>query len=66
MSYYRLYFLNGARIERAEELHAGDDVEAMRVARARAASHAVELWCGARKVGAVSACQSPMRAVHSS
>jgi hypothetical protein len=53
MSYYRLYFLNGSRIVKAEELHADDDLAAMRLAKSQAGTQRVELWCGARKIGEV-------------
>jgi hypothetical protein len=53
MTYCRLYFFNGSRIDRAEEMHADDDVAAMLPAKAQAGSQRLELWCGDRKIGEV-------------
>lgn len=52
MKYYRLYLLANpdGRFVGFEEIEAGDDVEAVRIAQAFAGRHALELWCGARKI----------------
>ena len=55
MTYYRLYFFNGSRIERAEEIHADDDAAAIGLAKLQAGSRRLELWCGSRKIGEVMA-----------
>lgn len=54
MFYYRLYFVNGGHIERAEEIHADGDEAARQVAESRIGPHALELWCERRKVAAFS------------
>ena len=52
MGYYRLYLLDGpkGRFVGFEEIEAGDDVEAVRLAEAVPHANARELWCGKRKV----------------
>lgn len=52
MVYYRLYTLRAADgpFIGADEISATDDVEAVRLARKKADGHAMELWCGKRKV----------------
>ena len=52
MGYYRLYRLAepDGKFVGFEEIEALDDVEAARQAEAHAGSHALELWCGKRKV----------------
>ena len=49
MPYYRLYFLNGSHIERARQIEAPDDADAIRQAKAHEGSHSLELWCGRRQ-----------------
>ena len=52
MTYYRLYLLaspNG-RFIGFEEIEAADDVEAVRIAQEHAGRHALELWCGPRRI----------------
>ncbi len=52
MSYYRLYFLDRDTnaIRRFEEIHADSDDAAIALARTHAGDHALELWCGNRRV----------------
>jgi hypothetical protein len=52
MPHYRLYFLDpySGHIERAEDLHAADDVGAIHRIQLRGSPEPMELWCGARKV----------------
>jgi hypothetical protein len=52
MPYYRLYFLNPhtGHIERAEDFHSADDVEAICLVNQRSDPVPTELWCGGRKV----------------
>lgn len=58
MAYYRLYLLGGptGRFVGFEEFEAADDDAAIAVAEGHAATLALELWCGTRKVHAI-----PMR-----
>jgi hypothetical protein len=58
MQYYRLYFIVGGHIARAEELFAENDDIARGVALDRSARQPVELWRGARRVAAFSAAHS--------
>lgn len=50
--HYRLYFMNpiNGHIDRAEDLLARDDREAIDTAQPMVANMPIELWCGARKV----------------
>lgn len=59
MAYYRLYHLNrsSGHIDRAEELDAADDVEAVALAKARQRDTDVELWQERRKVHRLKALQ---------
>jgi hypothetical protein len=52
LQYYRLYMMAepGGRFVGFEEIEAGDDVEAVRLAEAHPGTKARELWCGKRKV----------------
>lgn len=52
MAYYRLYFMDAfhGHIERFEDFDAGDDVEAISLARPKQGTLALELWCSERKV----------------
>ena len=52
MAYYRLYRLAepGGKFVGFEEIDAADDAAAIRQAEAFAGRHALELWCGKRKV----------------
>ena len=52
MGYYRLYLLSGpdGRFVGFEEIEAGDDREAVRLATSHAGPQPLELWCGKRKV----------------
>ena len=52
MAYYRLYLLANAdgRFVGFEEIEAKDDVEAVHLAERHCGLHALELWCGQRKV----------------
>jgi hypothetical protein len=52
VKYYRLYLLANAdgRFVGFEEIEAADDVEAVRFAQDYCGRHALELWCGARKI----------------
>ena len=52
MPEYRLYHLDrfSGHIERAETLHAADDVAAIHRIQLRQSPEPMELWCGARKV----------------
>lgn len=52
MAYYRLYHLDpfSGRIDRAEEIDAADDIEALALARASQREADVELWQEHRKV----------------
>ena len=52
VAYYRLYLLSqsGDHFIGFEEIEAADDVEAVRLAEPHCGSHALELWCGKRKV----------------
>jgi len=50
MSYYRLYLIENGRFVGFEEIEAAGDAEALRAAENRNGTHAVELWCGKRKV----------------
>ena len=53
MSYYRLYFRKdgpGGSFSGCEAFDARDDVAAATAAAAFAGPHAMELWCGKRKV----------------
>jgi hypothetical protein len=49
---YRLYFLDPhtGHIDRVEEFHSSDDVEAVCLVGQRTAAVPMELWCGGRKV----------------
>jgi hypothetical protein len=57
MAYYRLYRLAepGGRFVGFEEIEAGDDAEAVRLAENHRGPRALELWCGTRKVCALAA-----------
>ncbi|TFI60120.1 hypothetical protein E2493_02420 [Sphingomonas parva] len=61
--YYRLYLLRGGHFVSMSDFHALDDAEALRLAGAKVSAEGGELWCGARKVGDVSA-PSPTAALH--
>ena len=52
MSYYRIYFMNSSNghIDRAEDLQARDDQEAIATTNPLVDGQPVELWCGTRKV----------------
>ena len=52
MKYYRLYLLSRSdnHFVGCEEIEALDDVEAVRVAELRRGMHALELWCGNRRL----------------
>ncbi len=52
VTYYRLYLLANpdGRFVGFEEIEAGDDVEAVRIAQRYCGKHALELWCGPRKI----------------
>ncbi len=50
MTAYRLYYFDAAALAGAEEIHAADDAEALRIATQRAAGHGVEIWRGHDKV----------------
>lgn len=52
VGYYRLYRLSHAdgRFVGFEEIEAGDDVEAVRLAERHCGPQPLELWCGKRKV----------------
>ena len=52
VAYYRLYLLShsGDHFVGFEEIEAGDDDEAVRLAEAHCGEHPLELWCGKRKV----------------
>lgn len=58
MTYYRLYMVNPvtSRFIGFEEIEASDDVEAVHAATGFAGGHALELWCGKRKVKSFPAC----------
>jgi hypothetical protein len=50
---YRLFFICGiGHFQRVRELYADHDGEALDCAAKEHVSGAMELWCGARKVGA--------------
>jgi hypothetical protein len=54
MAEYRVYALNqDGSIRHSSELYAGDDNEAVHLARLRPEKFAMEVWCGARKVALV-------------
>ena len=56
MTYYRLYFLGReGRIESFAEIEAESDVAAIPAAEAYQGTHALELWCGGRRVHAIEA-----------
>jgi hypothetical protein len=55
MAYYRLYLVQSGRFVGFEEIDAVDDIEALRKAERRNLTHAVELWCGKRKVKSLAA-----------
>jgi hypothetical protein len=55
MAYYRLYLVQSGRFIGFEEIEAVDDIEALRAAERRNDTHAVELWCGKRKVKSLAA-----------
>lgn len=52
MLYYRLYMLADpdGRFIGFEEIEAPDDAAAVRLAERRCGNHALELWCGGRKI----------------
>lgn len=52
MKHYRLFFMSTryGHIERAENLVARNDAEAVDTARALSGSQPMELWCDTRKV----------------
>lgn len=50
MAAYRLYYFHAAALAGADEIHAADDAEALRIARERAAGQRVEIWRGHDKV----------------
>ena len=52
MAYYRLYLLSqsGNHFVGFEEIEATDDLDAVRLAEPQRGAHALELWCGKRKV----------------
>lgn len=52
MPYYRLYSLNAhsGHIDKAEEFHASDDVEAIMIVQGREREASMELWQESRKV----------------
>ena len=50
MARYRLYHLQGHRLQAADDLEAADDYEAASLARERARFDMTELWRGDRKV----------------
>ena len=52
MPAYRLYHLDrfSGHIERAETLHAADDVAAIHRIQLRQSPEPMELWCGGRKI----------------
>lgn len=50
MPYYRLYTLNNGHIVQAEQVHARDDLEAIRLAETKTGESELELWCRDRKV----------------
>lgn len=54
VAYYRLYVLSApeGRFVGFEEIHADDDVEAVRRAETFIGQRPLELWCGTRKVRA--------------
>lgn len=52
MPWYRLYHLHkhSGHIDRAEDVHAADDVSAIHELQHRVRDHPLELWLGRRKV----------------
>ena len=52
MAYYRLYLLANpdGRFVGFKEIDVPDDIEAVRIAERHRGSHALELWCGKRRV----------------
>jgi hypothetical protein len=50
VAYYRLYLIEHGRFVGFEEIEAADDAQALESAARRNGTHAVELWCGNRKV----------------
>jgi hypothetical protein len=54
---YRLYFMDphSGHIDRVEDFHSGDDVEASLLVQRRAAGVPMELWTAGRKVMRVDA-----------
>ncbi|HYJ51883.1 MAG TPA: hypothetical protein VEW04_01815 [Allosphingosinicella sp.] len=53
MGYYRLYLIENGRFVGFEEIDAMDDEQAIQSAEQRSGTHAVELWCGKRKVASL-------------
>ena len=55
--YYRLYLLSNpdGRFVGFEEIDAPDDAAAVRLAEHRCGNHALELWCGGRKIKSIPA-----------
>jgi hypothetical protein len=61
---YHLYFISkhNDHIERAEDIHAVDDIHGIEVAASRLEDQSMELWCESRKVRSFEA-PSPVLAV---
>ena len=50
MTAYRLYYFDAAALAGADEIHAADDTEALRIATERAAGRSVEIGRGHDKI----------------
>jgi hypothetical protein len=56
MNDYRLYFLSAEdHVVRAQDLEGQDDAAALEAARVLDHAAAIEIWCGNRRVGRVTA-----------
>lgn len=53
MVHYKLYTMAGDRIESAQDLDCVNDTEALQQALALDPTISIEVWQGARKVGAI-------------
>jgi hypothetical protein len=53
MKSYRVFFLDGVRLNGAENILAANDEEAVRRASDLAGVQTVEVWCGRRKLATI-------------
>ncbi|HEX8642123.1 MAG TPA: hypothetical protein VF704_13345 [Allosphingosinicella sp.] len=61
MAWYRLYQLQSGHIRLGEDFDAADDDAALRYAVEHIIFEAVELWCGAKRIGMIAAPMKPAK-----